>query len=128
MALLSRPKGPFPHQILPSSEMDDRANEIITSWDNWQAEQKAAQEREGVAEAEAEALWDRAVKDYHATGRRVAKLQAKTMASVIAKLLAAAPYRITDDLEGVAHSAVFAGAALVRWLPLCSFPNRSAAS
>jgi hypothetical protein len=37
---------------------DDRAAEIIASWDSWQAEQKAAKEREGVAEADA--LWAQA--------------------------------------------------------------------
>jgi hypothetical protein len=61
----------------------DRADEIIASWDNWQAEQKAAQERECVAEAKA--VWGQEVEDYHAMGVRVAKLRATTMAGVIAK-------------------------------------------
>jgi hypothetical protein len=61
----------------------DRAEEIIASWDNWQAEQKAAQERECVAEAKA--VWGQAVEDYHTMGVRVAKLRATTMAGVIAK-------------------------------------------
>jgi hypothetical protein len=88
----------------------DRVNEIIGSWDSWQAEQKAAQEREGVAEAKAD--WEQAVEDYHAMGARVAKLRATTMAGVIAKLVAAAPHVTEDELEDDAHFAVIAGAAL----------------
>lgn len=75
-----------------------------------QAEQKAAQERECVAEAKA--AWGQAVDDYHAMGARVAKLRATTMAGVIAKLLAAAPHVTEDELKDDAHSAVLAGAAL----------------
>jgi hypothetical protein len=56
--------------------------------------------------------WSQAVKSYHAIGRQVAKLPAKTMAGVIAKLLAAASNVTEDDLEGDAHSAILAGAAL----------------
>jgi hypothetical protein len=74
------------------------------------AEQKAAQERERVAEAKA--VWGQAVDDYHAMGARVAKLRATTMAGVIAKLLASAPHVTEDELEDDAHSAVLAGAAL----------------
>jgi hypothetical protein len=51
----------------------DRADEIMASWGSWQAEQKAAQERECVAEAKA--VWGQAVDDYHAMGARVAKLR-----------------------------------------------------
>jgi hypothetical protein len=89
----------------------DRVAEIIASWDSWQAEQKAAKEREGVTEAEA--LWSQAVDNYHAMGHRLAALQAKTMAGVIAKLLAAAPHVTEDDLESPTSSAaVLASAAL----------------
>src|SRR3984957_16992064 len=88
----------------------DRVDEIIGSWDGWQAEQKAAKERECVAEARA--VWEQAVEDYHAMGARVAKLRATTMAGVIAKLLAAAPHVTDDELEDDAHSAVLAGATL----------------
>ena len=45
-------------------------------------------------------------------GQRLAKLQAKTMGGVIAKLLAAARHLNEDDLEDDAHAAVLAGAAL----------------
>jgi hypothetical protein len=69
-----------------------------------QAEQKAAQERERVAEAKA--VWGKAVDDYHAMDARVAKLRATTMAGVIAKLLAAGPHVTEDELEDDAHSAV----------------------
>ncbi len=110
MGLSSRPKGSFPHNILPASEFDDRANEIIASWDSWQSEWEAAREREGVAGAKA--LWRQAVENYHAMGHRVAKLQAKTMAGVIAKVLAAASHVTEDELEEDAHSAVLAGAAM----------------
>jgi hypothetical protein len=89
---------------------DDRAAEIIASWDSWQAEQKAANEREGVAEADA--LWSQAVENYHAMGHRLAKLQAKTMVGVIAKLLAAASRVTEDELDDDAHFSVLAGAAL----------------
>ena len=76
---------PSPYNIIPSADFDDRGREIIASWDSWQAEQEAAKEREGVAEANA--LWSQAIKDYHAIGSQVAKLRAKTMAGVIAKLV-----------------------------------------
>jgi hypothetical protein len=88
----------------------DRVDEIIAAWDSWQAEQKAAQERECVAEARA--VREQAVEDYHAMGARVAKLRATTMAGVVAKLLAAAPHVTEDDLEDDAQSAILAGAAL----------------
>jgi hypothetical protein len=71
---------------------------------------KAAQERECVAEARA--VWEQAVEDYHAMGARVARLRATTMAGVIAKLPAAAPHVTDDELEDDAHSAVLAGATL----------------
>jgi hypothetical protein len=108
---IPRPNGPSELNVVPGTEFDDRANEIIASWDSWQAEQRAAREREGTAEAKA--LWNQAVEDYHAMGSRVAKLQAKTMAGVIAKLLAAAPHVTEDDLEDPTSSgAVLASAAL----------------
>jgi anti-sigma-K factor RskA len=88
----------------------DRVDEIIAAWDSWQAEQKAAQERECVAEARA--VWEQAVEDYHAMGARVAKLRATTMAGVIAKILAAASHVTEDELEDDAHFAILAGAAL----------------
>lgn len=75
-----------------------------------QAEQQAAQEREGAAEADA--LWGQALEDYHAIGARVAKLKAKTMDGVIAKLLAGAQHRNVDSLDDDAHAAIIAGAAL----------------
>jgi hypothetical protein len=98
--------------VFSCSGYDDRVAEIIVSWDNWQEEQKAAKERAGVAEAEA--VWSQAVADYHATGNLLAKLQAKTMAGVIAKLLAAASNVTEDDLEdgNNSYAAVLAGAAL----------------
>ena len=71
---------------------------------------KAAKERDGVAEADP--LWAQAVENYHAMGHRLAKLQAKTIVGVIAKLLAAAPRGTEDELEDNAHSSVLAGAAL----------------
>ena len=92
-----------------SGELDHRAAEIIACWDSWQAEQKAAKEREGGAEA------DRTLGPSCrelSMGHRLAKLQAKTMVCVIAKLLAAAPRGTEDELEDNAHSSVLAGAAL----------------
>jgi hypothetical protein len=91
---------------------DDRVREIISSWDRWHANKKAAQEREGVPEADAR--WKRAVEIYHATGNCLAKQQAKTIAGVIAKLLAAASEVIEDDLrdDNNSYAAVLAGAAL----------------
>jgi hypothetical protein len=109
MALPNRPKGPIPRQVVPDSEFDTRANEIISAWDQWQAEQKAAKEREGVAEASER--WGRALGSYNAMGRRIAKTPSKTMADVIAKLLAAAVHMTKDDLDDDAHIAVAAGAA-----------------
>jgi hypothetical protein len=101
----------LPDLGFPTSEFYDRANEIIASWDNWETEQKAAKEREGVADACA--LWEQAVENYHAIGHRVARQQAKTMGDVIAKLLAAAPHLTEDDLEDPTSSAaVLASAAL----------------
>ena len=73
-------------------------------------EQKTGEEREGVAALHA--LWDQAIEEYHAAGQRVAKLKAKTMAGVVAKLLAAAPHVTQDELDTDAHFAVLAGAAL----------------
>ena len=110
MALPNRPKGPIPQRLVPDSEFDSRANEIISSWDQWQAEQRAAEEREGVAEADAR--WSEAIENYHATGRRIAKTPAKTMADVVAKLLAAAVRLTVDDLDEDANTAIAAGAAL----------------
>ena len=108
---ISRPAESL-HRIVPGTVFDGRANEIIVAWDNWQAEQKSAKEREGCAAAAY--LWSQAVENYHAIGNRVAQLQAKTMAGVIAKLLAAASNVTEDDLEddNNSHAAVLAGAAL----------------
>jgi hypothetical protein len=98
-------------EVFSCSGYDDRLAEIIASWDNWQPEREAAKAREGVADADD--LWRQAVENYHAIGNRVAKLQAKTMAGVVAKLLAAAPHVTEDDLEDPTSSAaVLAGAAL----------------
>jgi hypothetical protein len=98
-------------EIFSCSGYDDRIAEIVASWDDWQAERKAAKEREGVAAAKD--LWNQAVENYHAIGNRVAKLQAKTMAGVIAKLIAAASQVTEDDLEDPeGHAAILAGAAL----------------
>jgi hypothetical protein len=98
-------------EIFSCSGYDDRIAEIVASWDDWQAERKAAKEREGVAAAKD--LWNQAVENYHATGHRVAKLPAKTMADVIAKLLAATSQVLEDDLEDPeGHAAILAGAAL----------------
>ena len=90
--------------------IDDRGREIVASWDRWQAEQRIAEDREGVLDASE--LHEQAVKNYHAMGHRVAKLRAKTMAGVIAKLLAAATEVDEDDLEGDADFAILASAAL----------------
>jgi hypothetical protein len=108
---ISRPAESL-HRIVPGTVFDGRANEIIVAWDNWQAEQKSANEREGCAAAAY--LWSQAVENYHAIGNRVAQLQARTMAGVIAKLLAAASTVTEDDLENDnnSHVAVLAGAAL----------------
>ena len=107
---ISRPKESLLN-IVPGTEFDDRANEIIASWDSWKAQQRSAQERERVAEANA--VWRQAVEDYHAMGARLAKLRATTMDGVIAKLLAAAPHVTQDDLEDPTSSdAVLASAAL----------------
>jgi hypothetical protein len=98
-------------EIFSFSGYDDRIAEIVASWDDWQAERKAAKEQEGVAAAKD--LWNQAVENYHAIGNRVAKLQAKTMAGVIAKLIAAASQVTEDDLEDPeGHAAILAGAAL----------------
>jgi hypothetical protein len=104
------PKGPDELKMIPGTDFDARANEIVASWDRWQVEQVAAKVREGVAAAEA--LHSQTVHDYHAIGRQVAKLRAKTMAGVIAKLLAAAPSVTPDQLDGDAHTSILAGAAL----------------
>ncbi|MBV8896236.1 MAG: hypothetical protein JO051_06980 [Acidobacteriaceae bacterium] len=106
---LRRPKV-FPDGLLPGTDFDARANEIITAWDRWQAEQVAAQEREDVAKAEAR--HSEAVDAYHEIGSQVAKLRANTMAGVIAKLLAAAPIITPDELEEDAHLSILVGAAL----------------
>ena len=111
MNMSRRPNHPaLPGNVLPGSEFDDRAREIIASWDSWQAEQRVAEDREGVLDASD--LHEQAVENYKAMGHRVAKLQAKTMAGVVAKLLAAATEVTEDDLEGDADFAILAGAAL----------------
>jgi hypothetical protein len=97
--------------IHASSRADDRAREIVAAWDRWHADRTVAKEREGVAEAEAR--HSEAVDAYHAIGRQIAKLRAKTMADVIAKLLAAAPDVLEEDSESdEAYTAILAGAVL----------------
>jgi hypothetical protein len=92
--------------------VDDRAEEIVAAWDRWRPDLKAAKEREGVATADA--LWGQAIEDYHASGNRLARYRAKTMAGIIAKLLAAVHAVTEDDLEddNNSYAAVLAGAAL----------------
>ena len=102
-------QGPIPYKLIPDSEFSARANEIVSAWDQWQAQKEVAKEREGVAEAQAR--WGEAVESYHAMGRRIARAPAKTMADVLAKLLAAAPDLDEDDLNEDGPIAIAVGAA-----------------
>jgi hypothetical protein len=99
-----------PGRLVPPLAFKARAEEIVAAWDQWQAEQEAAKEREGVAEADARrgAAFD----NFHEIGHRIAAMPAKTMAGVIAKLLAAAPLLNEDDLDDDTRLAIVAGAAL----------------
>lgn len=112
----------MPKAAAHTVEIEPELSDLIATWQQASRSLEethdakcAAQDRAKQAELEAahaNALWQKAIEDYHAIGARVAKLKAKTMTGVMAKLLAAAEHCTADGFEDDAHAAILVGAAL----------------
>ena len=90
MSAPRRPEGITPGLVIPPSSFDDRASAILAAWSEHQIAVATAKERAGVPEAEARLKT--IMVEWQEIARRVATTQVKTIAGLMAKLAALAPY------------------------------------